>query len=251
MPLRLVQEQLLQKAEHNVLNVNDEFFAKRELSFNTFKWGTGRKKVLITHGWGSKAADFCDMITALLALDDIQVVAFDAPGNGSSEGELSNLLLFKNAVQAMILKYGMPDIVIGHSLGGMANVIALAELQTMPTLLISLAPLMKLKENFEASMNLLNVTEVDQKLFFDDFKRTFGVDASYFRLEDWYKFGPGLKHYLLFDPADQISPHSFLEEFLSSHKSVIAKSYAGVGHDKILKSPELIGDLVEIVRSLS
>ncbi len=52
------------------------------------------RKLLITTGWGSKAADFSELIQALRAIDDLEIIAFDAPGNGSSEGELSNLLLF-------------------------------------------------------------------------------------------------------------------------------------------------------------
>ena len=82
-----------------------------ELNFNTFKWGSGNKKILITHGWGSKAADFVELITALLLVDDVQVLSFDAPGNGSSEGELSDLILFVQGVEAMIKNYGRPEVV--------------------------------------------------------------------------------------------------------------------------------------------
>ncbi len=122
MPVRLLQEQLLNEAERFSLTVTDDYFANKELQFNGFKWGNGQFKVLITHGWGSKAADFTEIITALKEVNDLEIIAFDAPGNGSSEGELSNLLLFSEAVKSIILKYGKPDFVIGHSLGAMANV---------------------------------------------------------------------------------------------------------------------------------
>lgn len=80
---------------------------------------------MITHGWGLKAADFTELITGLNENKDLQTIAFDAPGNGSSEGKLSNLLLFVQAVKAVVFHYGPPAVIIGHSLGAMADVIAL------------------------------------------------------------------------------------------------------------------------------
>ena len=38
MPVRLQQQQLLDQAETLNLKVTDEYFAQKELSFNTFKW---------------------------------------------------------------------------------------------------------------------------------------------------------------------------------------------------------------------
>src|SRR5690242_3522676 len=94
MPVRFQQQQLLDEAEKFTLQAKDEFFAHKNLNFNGFKWGNGNHKVLITHGWGSKTADFTELITELRKIDDLEVIAFDAPGNGSSEGDLSNLLLY-------------------------------------------------------------------------------------------------------------------------------------------------------------
>lgn len=91
MPLRIVHQQLLQKAEPFTLTVSDDYFSKKEILFNGFKWGTGEIKILITHGWSSKAADLSILIEMIIALPNVQVIAFDSPGNGSSEAELSNL----------------------------------------------------------------------------------------------------------------------------------------------------------------
>src|ERR1700754_87345 len=122
-PLRLQQQQLLDEAAPFSLEVDDPHFSHSVLKFNGFIWGEGKCKVMITHGWGSKAADFADLITALRTIDDTQIIAFDAPGNGSSESELSNLLLFTKAAEAVMNTYGVPDVLIGHSLGAMANII--------------------------------------------------------------------------------------------------------------------------------
>jgi hypothetical protein len=249
MPLRFAQEQLLQGAEKVSLKVKDEYFAKKELIFNTFKWGNGTHKLLLTHGWGSKAADFNELIVALTPIGDIQIIAFDAPGNGSFEGELSNLLLFKQAVKAIVLHYGKPHVVIGHSLGAMANIIALREMQITPSLLISLTPLVRLKENFEASMDVLNLSQASKTAFLESFNTKFGVPASHFTLDNWYEFDIQLNHWLFYNSNDAVSPYSYLKEFLANHQFIKVKSYDGVGHDRTIKSPIIIADLIEILNS--
>ncbi len=249
MPVRLHQEKLLDEAEKSSLKVNDDFFAHKELHFNTFKWGRGMHKVILTHGWGSKAADFNEIITALLQIKDLEIIAFDAPGNGSSEGELSNLLLYVQAVKAIILHYGEPDIIIGHSLGAMANVIALKEMMVTPALLISLTPLIRLKENFEASMNAVGISPLSQLGFFEIFEDKFKVSTSYFTLNDWYSFNGQLNHWLAYDQNDPVSPYSYMKEFLDVHPFIKSYNYNDVGHDKILKSSVVVSDLVEVVKS--
>lgn len=165
MPPRLQQQQLLDEAERFNLSVTDDYFAKKDLIFNGFKWGKGKHKILITHGWGSKAADFSEIITALKDFPEVEVIAFDAPGNGSSEGDLSNLLLYALAVKAIINTFGVPDIFIGHSLGAMANIAAITNLELSPLLTISITPLIRLHENFEASMNVAEVSPSAQAAF--------------------------------------------------------------------------------------
>jgi pimeloyl-ACP methyl ester carboxylesterase len=253
MATRLQQEQLLNEAERFSLQVDDDYFAKRKLTFNGFKWGSGKHKVLLTHGWGSKAADLADIITALNNIPDIQVIAFDAPGNGSSEGELSNLLLFAEAAKAIALAYGKPDVLIGHSLGAMANIKAVGELGYSPALLVSITPLVRLKENFEASMNLAEVPKPAQAAFLQSFEDLYERPAAYYNLNDRYAFGAGtevleVNHWLAFDHADAVSPYAYLEEFLSTRPFIRATAYDGAGHERILKSAEMIGDLVEEVR---
>src|SRR6476660_1584220 len=147
-PMRHHQQELIDEAEKFSVQVADPHFAKKELHVSGFTWGSGKLKILIAHGWGSKAADFYELINALRQLDTT-VISFDAPGNGSSEGELSNLLLYAGAIKAVVKQQGIPGMAIGHSLGAMANAIGLRD--TPPHFLISLSPLIRLKENFTSS----------------------------------------------------------------------------------------------------
>jgi pimeloyl-ACP methyl ester carboxylesterase len=248
MPVRFQQEELLNKAEKFSPTVNDAYFAKKQLTFNGFKWGTGSHKILITHGWGSKAADFSEIIMALSDIDNVEVISFDAPGNGSSEGDLSNLLLYILAVKAIIAEFGAPDILIGHSLGEMANAVAVAELKISPTFLVSITPLIRLKENFEASMNSADVVPEAQHMFLKSFEEKFGTPASYFNLNDLYNPDNVRSHFLIYDELDKVSTFNYLEEFLSNFPSIESKNYPGIGHERIIKSPDVINDLVKTVK---
>jgi hypothetical protein len=248
MPLRLAQEQHLGASTRFSLNVKDDYFEKKELSFNGFIWGEGKRKVLITHGWGSKAADFAELIMALKENKDLQVIAFDAPGNGSSEGELSNLLLFARAIKAVVLRYGAPDIIIGHSLGAMANVITLKEMMLTPSLLVSLAPLIRLKENFVATMTATGVSFADQETFLNAFEEHFGRSATSFNLNDWYSSGARLNHFLAYDQNDLISPYKYLKEFLEANPSIKSQNYDGTGHERMIKSEKVIDAILEKVK---
>jgi pimeloyl-ACP methyl ester carboxylesterase len=248
MPLRLQQEQLLNESEKFSLKVSDDYFAKRELNFNGFKWGQGKYKVLITHGWGSKAADFYELISKLSELKDLTIIAFDAPGNGSSEGDLSNLLLFKGAVKAILAEFGTPDIMIGHSLGGMANMIALNELEVSVALLISISPLIRLKENFEYSMGLVGITADAQNRFLESFKEKFNERASKYNLIDGYRANDKINHLLIYDKNDPISTYDFLSEFLDHNPTINSQEYKDIGHERIIKSEQVVNSMTNAIK---
>jgi pimeloyl-ACP methyl ester carboxylesterase len=247
MPLRLQQEQLLADAEKFSVMVEDPYFTNKQLNINAFKWGKGKHRVLITHGWGSKALDFDGLITALLTNPNLQVIAFDAPACGSSDGELSNLLLFVNAAKAVIAATGAPDVAIGHSFGAMANVVALTALNIKPALLISIAPFILLQENFIKNMTAAGVSPQAQQNFLEDFKARYGIYPSQYNMPDLYTFNEQLNHWLAYDAVDQMLPDAYLQDFLKAHPSIKTKNYNGAGHERIIKSAELIGDVVELI----
>jgi pimeloyl-ACP methyl ester carboxylesterase len=250
MPLRLHQEQLFSEAEKFTVTVNDPYFTHQELNINGFKWGAGKHKVLLSHGWGSKAADFDVLINALRENSDLQIVAFDAPANGSSDGDLSNLLLFANAAKAVIAATGEPDIAIGHSFGTMANVSALTDLGITPKLLISIAPFILLHENFIRSMTAVGVPNEAQQAFLDDFKSRYGIYPTEYAMQKLYTFDDTLNHWLAYDEQDAMLPDAYLQEFLKAHPSIKTKNYAGAGHERIIKSAELVADVVERVNGV-
>ena len=245
MPLRLHQQQLINLSEQIQLKAYDRYFSEKELSFPCFIWGEGARTILLIHGWGSKALDFYDLIKGLLTLPDVKVIAFDAPGNGGAEGNLSNLFLFAEAIKEIEKVYGIPDVMIGHSLGGMAAVRVLQETHEFPTHLITIAPLINLKENFKGSMTSVEVSPDNQQLFLDDFETLYQQSINTFHVQEMYDFDDSIKHTLIYEQNDTVTPVADIEKFLAQHPEVIPMKTEHTSHTKIISDPEVISKIVQ------
>lgn len=253
-PIKLLnrphQKELLEQAIPFSMQAPDPYFTKKELTFQGYIWGTGSKKIYLTHGWSSKATDFTEIITTLKDLDDVQVIAFDALGNGSSEGELSNLMLYAKPLEAIINTYGMPEILIGHSLGVMANIVALKEFQVQPALLISITPVVELEQNFTGMMNYAEVSPENQASWFDSFNEYYKLPVSYFDMKSLYVHPASTKHLVFYDQNDELLPYAQLAEFLQQQPQIIAEEFNGAGHYKILKEQALIDAIKEAISAI-
>jgi len=93
-----------------------------------YRWGQG-PLVLLVHGWNGRATQLGAFVPPLVDAG-FQVVAFDAPGHGASQGSRSSIVEFANAFDA-VLDAVRPFFrplhgVIAHSMGGAAVTLALA-----------------------------------------------------------------------------------------------------------------------------
>jgi pimeloyl-ACP methyl ester carboxylesterase len=93
-----------------------------------YRWGQG-PLVLLVHGWNGRATQLGAFVPPLVAAG-FQVVAFDAPGHGASQGSRSSIVEFANAFDC-VLDAVRPFFrplhgVITHSMGGAAVTLALA-----------------------------------------------------------------------------------------------------------------------------
>ncbi len=93
-----------------------------------YVWGTPAMQpyVLLAHGWSSHALRFQAWLQPLRDAG-YAVVAFDQIGHGRSSGRRTTLPGFAAALRAVGDRYGRAAAVIGHSLGGAASMLALAD----------------------------------------------------------------------------------------------------------------------------
>ena len=111
-------EDVMAEAQNLDLSVNG-------LRIVGYRW-PGRKgapRVMLVHGWESRAARLAAWVRPLLDAG-YEVVGFDAAAHGESEGRRADPLAFVQAMEALAHKVGPANVCIGHSLGGLAALIA-------------------------------------------------------------------------------------------------------------------------------
>jgi esterase/lipase len=82
-----------------------------------YKWGNSPKTVFLLHGWAGRATQFRKFFKPLISAG-YQVVGFDGPAHGESEGRQTNLDEFEQALKQMCERFGEPEAIIAHSFGG-------------------------------------------------------------------------------------------------------------------------------------
>ncbi|HEY6941260.1 alpha/beta hydrolase [Dokdonella sp.] len=95
---------------------------------STYTWGdpSTQPYVLLAHGWSSHATRFLPWIAPLRAAG-FAVVGFDQIGHGRSSGRRATLPDFAVVLAEVARRHGPAAAVIGHSLGGAATTLALAD----------------------------------------------------------------------------------------------------------------------------
>lgn len=91
-----------------------------------WSWGDADWPLVICiHGWGGRGTQWSQLANALLKVQH-RVVVMDAPAHGASDGDRASLPAFRNALLRVIDAAGTPHTLVGHSLGGLAVLAAIA-----------------------------------------------------------------------------------------------------------------------------
>lgn len=104
-------------------------FMYNNASVKGYRWNHPQpQKVLILHGFSSAAHKF-DYYVAPLVHKGYEVLSFDAPAHGSSEGKTCNAVDYAGMIKEVMERYGPINSFIAHSMGGLAISLAL---ETIP-----------------------------------------------------------------------------------------------------------------------
>jgi pimeloyl-ACP methyl ester carboxylesterase len=85
-----------------------------------------RDVVVCLHGWGGAASQFRSIVNGLAGAA-ASVVAFDAPGHGSSSGRKSSIVAMRDALIAVARRIDAPIAIVAHSGGSAAAALAMAD----------------------------------------------------------------------------------------------------------------------------
>mgnify|MGYP003632393917 CR=1 FL=1 len=95
----------LRESELEILDKSKkEIFEFRDFKIQTYKWESGKDKILLIHGWEGQAGNFSEIIKELIQ-NNFSVYAFDGPSHGFSSRGRTSLFEFTELVGVLIEKF--------------------------------------------------------------------------------------------------------------------------------------------------
>lgn len=192
-------------------------------------------KVLIVHGFSSYAYKF-DQYVVGLRKEGFEVLAFDAPAHGISDGKRINALIYRDTILAIEAGFGPLDGIIAHSLGGLAASLAVEKMSnTQHRKLVLIAPATETRRAIDNFFDLIPAKPAVIDAFEQLIQQLAGQPISYFSVPRVVKT---LNARILWvhDQTDTICTFKdvapLLEQPIPSTEFFITK---GLGHNQVYK----------------
>ncbi len=116
------------------------------------------KRVLICHGFQSRAYKF-EQCVCMLIKAGFEVLAFDAPAHGISDGKRINAFTYSRIILDVEKKFGPLYALICHSFGGLAACFALEEMVDSNKKLVLIAPASETKSALKNFADLFSISK--------------------------------------------------------------------------------------------
>ena len=207
-----------------------------------------QKKLLILHGFESSVINFEKYINPLIK-KGYEIIAFDAPAHGRSEGKQINAIDYKNFVLHVMKGYGPITSFITHSFGGLALSLALEEIRHDESWkVVFIAPA---TESVTAMDNFFEYLRIDDKEVKQEFEAI--ITEVNQKPLSWYsvsRAAENIKAQVLFlqDRQDNQTP-------LKDVDVIINKGYPnfhfiisdGLGHSKIYRDAATVQAIIDFL----
>jgi len=193
------------------------------------------RKVLILHGFESTVVNFDKYIKPLIA-KGYEVLAFDAPAHGRSEGKQINAPLYQRTILEINRRFGPVQSFMAHSFGGLAVCLALEEISHSPDYrLVLIAPATETTTAIDYFFKFLQLDPALRPEFEKVIIKKSGVSP------DWYSIRRAMKHIRakvlwLHDEEDDTTPVSDVLKVRSEkHPNIEFVITKGLGHRRIYR----------------
>jgi pimeloyl-ACP methyl ester carboxylesterase len=206
-------------------------------------------KVLILHGFSSNIQKFEKIILPLID-KQFEVLAFDAPAHGNSEGKTINVLEYKAMIKMINTQFGPVNNYITHSFGGMATCLAIEEVKdSSNTKLVLIAPLTETSTAIENAFAIIGISNASplRKCIDDIILEISGKPTAWFSIRRALK---NINASILWvqDEDDNITPLKeaikVKEDNLPNVNFIITKT---LGHNKIYKDDSVIKAVIDFL----
>lgn len=208
------------------------------------RWGSEGPIVLLVHGWQGRPTQFARLVAPLRAAGR-QVIAIEAPAHGRSPGHESHVFAFTEALLEVGAELRGVEAVVGHSMGGSAALLALAQGLRAERAVVLGAPasLTRVLDRFAHMLALPPEARVEFLRLVDEHV---GVPAATLDVE---KLGahltlPGL---IVHDRDDQSVPFGEAEALVRGWRGAQLVATQGLGHRKVLGDAGIVARVAEFL----
>ncbi|MEL7342981.1 MAG: alpha/beta fold hydrolase, partial [Bacteroidota bacterium] len=214
-----------------------------------YLWGQGRKQVWLAHGWQSHVLDFKHLIPALLA-EGYQVVSFDMPAHGRSEGKLANPPIFSAVWGELSEKLGVPYAVIGHSMGANALTHFFSSRWEGEAVsrFVALAPPTNPPGFFYQFCRQLRIDQRKAEELIDLTKSLTGSSPRDFVMFDRFAQLQAESVMVAYDEDDRVVPRREMKELQQAWPQAQFVTTQGLQHNGLLRDPALREQIIEFLR---
>ena len=214
-----------------------------------FRWNhPAKRKVLVLHGHDSSVLNFEMYIKGFLS-KGYEVLAFDAPAHGVSDGESINALEYRDFIIYIHEHYGPIQSYIAHSFGGLALSLALEKIDHGDSYRIALvAPATESTSSIKRFLRFLRIHDAGVQEEFDKLiVEMTGHPASWYSIT---RAMPFIKAKVIWvhDEDDTVTPLSdalkVKEKNYPDVKFVITK---GLGHNKVYRDEKVMKSILDFL----
>ncbi len=203
------------------------------------------KKVLLLHGFSSTCQHFARFVKPLTE-KGYEVLAFDAPAHGASEGKEVNAVDYSNLIIRINELYGPVDGYIAHSFGGISVTLALEKMKTDAHLkVVLIAPATETSSAIDGAFKMLKLNNNILRTSMDEVI----MDKSG-RPTEWYSIRRAIKNFpgqvlWIHDEDDDVTPLAdalkVKADNLPNVEFIITKK---LGHRRIYKDAQIVQRVV-------
>ncbi len=191
-------------------------------------------KVLLLHGFSSNCHNLDHYVNPLVD-KGFEVLAFDAPAHGKSDGKTVNTLDYSGMIKKVVELYGPIKNFIAHSFGGLSVSLALESLPHDATTKVALmAPATETTTAIETAFRLVGLKNKKiKKSLYEIIMETSGKKAS------WFSIRRAMHHISasilwIHDTDDDITPLAdAMKVKEDGHSNIVFHITSGLGHRKI------------------
>lgn len=218
-----------------VKNAEVIHFHLNNKKMNGYRWNHPQeRKVLILHGFGSAAHKFEDYATLLVA-EGFEVLAFDAPAHGHSEGNTTNAIEYSEMIKEIMNRFGPVGNFIAHSFGGISLSLALEQVpHSENTKIVFIAPATETTSAVDGAFKMLKLKNKKVRHEFEKIIiKVSGKETAWFSMR---RAMHNMKAKVLWvhDEDDDITPWAdALQVKQDKHPNIQFVLTKGLGHRKI------------------